>query len=147
LKNNPSNSLQVTAIIFSIAVTIAVLNGFASLIASFLRINYDWKFELCMILGMIIFQYPFIHKFPAALKLSYYYQMLLVSLRGSLLLCPLLLLNSFWRQPPLLNIAWFGLVVLYMFVNHKKKVISLSLPWYITYTWVLYPFLILILII
>ena len=129
-----------------IVITAETLNQFAKLIQHLITITYDWKFELFMVIGQLAFQLPFIFKKTQEQKWNYYFNMLLVSMMGSLLLLALLLFNHFYLLSSTLNILYFFAVVLFMFFEHKKRVEQLNLPFYISYTWVLYRFLILIFI-
>lgn len=129
-----------------VAVTAFTLSKYAFLIQHLLRIKYNWQFELAMVVGMLFFQFPFIYKFSFDSKLKYYYNMLLVSLIGSILLWPLLIINHFYACTDVLNLIYFFGVVIIMFFNHKKRVKKLALPTYLSYTWILYRFIILIFI-
>jgi hypothetical protein len=135
-KNIPA-SLRIALMLVCIAFTSFVLSHFALLIRHLLKIDYDWKFELCMVLGQLLFQFPFIFKQTAQKIFLYLYNMLLVSFIGSVLLSPLLVLNYFHPMPDMFNIISFFTVVLVMFVEHKRRVKRLSLPAFISYTWVL----------
>ena len=137
---------KITAILFCIAVTAATLSRYALLIQHLIKIKYNWQFELCMVTGMLFFQYPFIFNQPWQLKLDYYFNMLLVSCIGSVLLFPLLILNHYYFISDIFNVIYFLAVVLFMFFNHKRRVAKLKLPIFISYTWVLYRFIILIFI-
>jgi len=95
---------------------------------------------------MLFFQYPFIYKKSWSVKLAYYYNMLLVSLMGALLLWPLLIINQFDACGDTVNLVYFFAVVLCMFFEHKRRVAKLSLRVFISYTWVLYRCIILIFI-
>ncbi len=144
IKNNIP--FKITVIIFCIAITAFTLNQYARLIQHLFAINYNWQFELCMVAGMLFFQYPFIYKQSKQLKLDYYFNMLLVSLTGSLLLWPLINVNQFYRCGTLFNLLYFFSVVIIMFFDHKRRVAALQLPVFISYTWILYRFIILIFI-
>ena len=141
-----ANWFKVTAILFCIAVTSLTLNQYAQLIQHLIKIKYNWQFELCMVTGMLFFQYPFIYKQTRQLKLDYYFNMLLVSFIGSVLLFPLLILNHYQHYSDVFNLVYFFAVVLFMFLNHKRRVNKLKLPRIISYTLVLYRFIILIFI-
>ncbi len=132
---------------FSICIISITLSLYASFIHHLISINYNWFFELCMVTGMLLFQYPLIYKKPLSLKLDYYYNMLLVSLMGSFLLWPLVLVNTIYFRNDYMNIIYFFMVVLFMFFEHKRRVAKLLLPVYISYTWVLYRLVILFFII
>ncbi len=134
------------AIIF-IIITALTLSQFAKLIQHLLLINYNWLFELFLVLGMLFFQYPFIYNNNWVIKLEYYYNMLLVSLIGSILLWPLIIINNFCQCNDTFNLVYFFTVVLIMFFNHKQRVKKLKLPVFVSYTWVLYRVIILIFII
>ncbi|XZF12647.1 hypothetical protein ACTHGU_12730 [Chitinophagaceae bacterium MMS25-I14] len=130
-----------------IMVTAFTLNRYAMLIQSLLRIHYDWKFELCMVLGQLLFQLPFIFKKTLAIKGRYYYNMLLVSFMGAVLLWPLLIINHLRQLSHFVNIGYFFCVVLFMFTEHRRRVKKLELPAFMSYTWVLYRLIILAFII
>lgn len=129
-----------------IAITAFTLSRYALLIEHLLAIKYNWVFELCMVIGMLFFQYPFIYKKSWAVKLDYYFNMLLVSAMGSVVLWPLLIANRFYTCGDTVNLIYFFAVVLFMFIEHKRRVAKLSLPVFISYTWVLYRLIILIFI-
>jgi hypothetical protein len=128
------------------AVTALTLNQYAKLIRHLITINYNWLFELCIVTGMLFFQYPFIRNKTAAEKLDYYFNMLLVSFIGSALLFPLLLFNHYSNFSDTFNITWFFTVVLIMFFDHKRRVAKLTLPVLISYTWIIYRIIVLIFI-
>jgi hypothetical protein len=138
--------IQVFIMLLCIAITAFTLSKYAFLIQHLPRIKYSWQFELAMVIGMLFFQFPFIYKKSFNLKFAYYYNMLLVSLIGSILLCSLLIINHFYACTDLLNLLYFFGVVIIMFFNHKKRVNKLALPAYLSYSWILYRFIILIFI-
>ncbi|GAB2828253.1 hypothetical protein [Ferruginibacter profundus] len=137
---------KIIVMLVCIAVTAFTLSRYALLVQHLLKIHYNWQFELFMVAGMLFFQYPFIYKNNRKLKLAYYFNMLLVSLMGAVLLWPLLIVNHFEYCVDLVNIIYFFAVVWVMFWEHKRIVARLSLPVFISYTWVLYRLIILIFI-
>lgn len=137
---------KITIMLLCIVITAATLNQFAKLIQHLITIKYDWKFELFMVIGQLVFQFPFIYKKTAEEKLDYYHNMLIVSMIGSVLLLPLIIFNHFYLLSSTINILYFFAVVLFMFFEHKRRVYLLCMPSHISYTWVLYRFLILIFI-
>ncbi len=145
-KTIQTTGFKITAILICIAVTALTLHQYAALVQHLITIRYDWLFELCIVTGMLFFQYPFIYKKTWSLKLDYYFNMLLVSLIGSLLLLPLLVLNHYSNYSDTFNLLYFFAVVLIMFFDHKRRVTKLKVPWVISYTWVLYRLIILIFI-
>ncbi|MFL5764870.1 MAG: hypothetical protein ACJ77K_13075 [Bacteroidia bacterium] len=141
------NIVRIFAAIFFIAVTSFTLNQFAGLILPLLKINYDLRFELGVVTGQLLFQLPFISGATLNEKANYYYQMLQVSFIGSVLLWPLLLVNRIHLLSHLADLVSFFGIVIFMFFEHKRRVRALSLPGYISYTWILYRFLILLFIV
>jgi len=147
-KNNVINTqgFKIAVMVICVAITAITLNQYAQLIQHLITIRYGWQFELYIIIGMLFFQYPFIYKKSRSLKLDYYFNMLLVSLIGSVLLLPLIALNFYSNYSDTFNLLYFFTVVLIMFFNHKRRVAALGLPVVISYTWVLYRAFILIFI-
>jgi hypothetical protein len=137
---------KIVIIFICIGFTAFTLNQYAEIIQHLISIKYDWQFELLIVTGMLFFQYPFIYKVACSLKFDYYLNMLIVSLAGSLLLWPLLLINYFYHCSDAVNIIYFFAVVIAIFFEHKRRVAKLLLPVYISYTWILYRLLILIFI-
>lgn len=137
---------KIAVMVICITVTAITLNQYAQLIQHLITVSYGWQFELCMIIGMLFFQYPFIYKKSRSIKLDYYFNMLLVSLIGSALLFPLLVLNFYSDYGDTFNLLYFFAVVLIMFFDHKRRVAALALPVLISYTWVLFRILTLIFI-
>ncbi len=139
--------LKKASFVFCIAITAFTLSKYAVLIQPLLSIEYNWTFELLMVIGMLIFQYPFIYKMKWNIKIDYYFNMLLISLLGSILLWPLLFANHFTNIKDMVNVGYFFIVVATMFFIHKKMVTKMQLPLYISYTYILYRFIILLFII
>ena len=127
-------------------ITAFTLNRFALLIQHLIKLKYNWQFELCMITGMVLFQYPFIYKKSSHLKVDYYFVLLLISLLGAVLFWPLLLINLFYKLNDVINLSYFFAVVLMLFFIHKEAVAKLSLPGILSYTWIFYRFIILLFI-
>jgi len=135
--------VRIAIMLSCIALTAYTLSRFSLLIQSFLAIPYDWRLELVIVTGQLVFQFPFIYHKPFAVKWVYFENMLMVSLIGSLLLIPLLVLNHFYPLPIEANVSYFALVVLALFFEHRRRIHRLQLPIYLCYTWILYRLLIL----
>lgn len=137
---------KITAIFCCVIITSFTLSQYAKLIQHFLAIKYNWQFEFFMVTGMIIFQYPLLFKKSGTLKLNYFFNLLIVSLIGSILLWPLLLMNKYYKWADQIILSYFFGVVMVMFFEHKRRVAALKLPGFLSYTWVLYRILILLFI-
>ena len=74
---------KIGVMLICIAVTAFTLSRYAILIRHLLKIKYNWQFELVIVVGMLLFQYPFIYNKSTVVKLTYYYNMLLVSLMAN----------------------------------------------------------------
>ena len=134
---------KLTVAFLAVAFISFTLSRYALLVQHLLSIRYSSIFEICMVIGMLLFQFILIYKKSRKLILDYFANVLTVSVIGSLLLLPLIVINHVFPLSDLLNICYFFLVVLYMFFEHKKRVSVIGLPTYLSYTWVLYRVIIL----
>jgi hypothetical protein len=94
--------------------------------------------ELILALGQIVFQGLFLIKWNKKIILNYIGNLMTVSLMGSILLIPILILDSFFKVPELIILGWFGLTVLLMLIEHSRRIKILELPFHLTITWVIY---------
>ncbi len=139
--------VSITVMLLCVGITAYTLSRFALLIQPLLSIQYGWEFELAIVLGQLAFQFPFLYRQHRSVYLLYYYNMLQVSLIGSLLLLPLILINHWYVCGYLINLSYFFAVVAFMFLEHKRRVKKLKLPVYLSYTWALYRMILLYFII
>lgn len=139
--------LKLSLIFICTVTTVFTLSQYARLIQHLLAVKYNWLFELMMVLGMLLFQLIFILKNNRKILLDYLLKMLLVSFIGSLLLWPLLLINNFYRLSDAYNLIYFFSVVSIMFFIHKNIVTKMKLPFYLSYTYILYRIIVLLFII
>jgi hypothetical protein len=139
--------IKIIVMMLCIIITAFTLNQFSKIIQPLINAWYNWKFEMMMVTGQLLFQLPFIYKNSMEEKLNYFLNMLLISLAGSILLVPMIVLNVFYETGTTMALAWFFAVVAIMFLIHKKRVAALKLPFYVSYTWLLYRAIFLIFII
>lgn len=128
-------------LLFGILVTGLVLTKFSALIPYIKQSNHFR--EITIALGQLLFQFVFLHKSSFKKQMDYYGNLITVSLFGSILLSPILVLNALTSISFPIVIIWFLTVVLIMFFEHKRRVQLLELPSYLSYTWILYRILIL----
>jgi hypothetical protein len=133
----------ILVMLISIGITTYTLSTFSSLIQSLLSIPYDWKIEMAIVSGQLLFQLPFVWKRTRLEIIRYLCTILLISLMGSVLLWPVIILNAFYEQSQTVILIYFFAVVSIMFLVHMYRVKKLELPTYLCYTWVLYRFIIL----
>jgi predicted DCC family thiol-disulfide oxidoreductase YuxK len=131
-------------ILFATLVTSIVLFKFSKTIGVIPESNF---LRECLIaLGQIGFQWLFISKLKSQKQLTYIGNLMTISLMGSLILIPVLIINSFVSIPVIGLLAWFGLTVSIMLFEHIRRVKLLELPTILSLTWVLYRVLILLII-
>lgn len=108
--------------------------------------NATFSRELLLALGQIGFQYLFIQKITKQNQLTYIGNLVTISIMGSLILLPILLLNSFFNLNDYFILAWFGLTVNFMIYEHYRRIKLLNFTKYLTLTWILYRIIALIII-
>lgn len=132
---------RIAYLIFAILVTATVLFECAKIIPLYVQANFSK--ELALAAGQIAFQSLFLLKQHSKTRLVYLGNLMTVSLFGSLLLMPLLILNHFTAISETVNLIWFGIVVFIMFLEHYRRIQLLGLPKYLCLTWVAYRMLVL----
>ena len=143
---NPS-ILKILISIICIFTTVFTLSQYGKLVQHLLSIKYNWLFELLMVFGMLLFQLLFIYKTNKSILFNYCSKMLLISLIGSLLLWPLFIINKYYIIYDGVNLFYFFCVVSIMYFIHKSIITKMKLPYYLSYTYILYRFIILLFII
>lgn len=131
-------------IVFSTLLTAVILWQYSKMIvflptATFLR-------EVLLAVGQIGFQYIFIRQYSIQQQFNYLGNLVTVSIIGSLLLLPILLVNQFIILNPYFILAWFGLTVSVMILEHYRRVKILEMQKTLTFTWILYRIIALIII-
>jgi hypothetical protein len=123
-------------IAFALTLTSFVLFEYANLIPNLPESNIAR--EIVLAFGQIVFQSLFLLKFDQKTIINYAGNIMTVSLMGSLILTPILLLNQFINVPEILVLGWFAITVFIMFAEHFRRIKVLKLPFYLCFTWVLY---------
>ncbi len=138
---------RIAYLIFAWLVSSLVLNSYAQLFHPLVpQTTFYREFFICG--GQILFQMVFVRIIKPARVLHYLGNMMTVSLIGSLLLLPLLLVSGIGTHiSPELALVWFGVVVSFMLYIHKKRVRMLGIHWSASASWVLYRLIVLFLII
>jgi len=131
-------------IIFATIITTLVLFKFSNSITILSESNM--RRELLLAIGQIIFQSSFLLNTKRVIIIDYVGNLMTVSLIGCFFLIPLLIINSFVLLPQHIMLLGFGITVLLMFLEHSRRVTLLELPLYLSYTWILYRIIALIII-
>lgn len=129
--------------IVSIALIAYSLSRYAELLQPYLRIRYGIWFETGMAVGQILFQSFFIWRTPLATKMDYAVILVGVSLFGSALLWPVLLVGA---SPSFAGLYFMGVAGV-MFVVHWGLVHRRGLPTRLCFTWMIYRLLILVFVV
>lgn len=135
---------RIAYILFATLVTAIVLFKYSGLIKTLPAGNFSR--ELALATGQIIFQGIFFLKKSKETALNYFGNLITVSLMGSLLLLPMVLLTQLFQIHEFIILGWFGLTAAIMFAEHYRRIILLNLPHYLCYTWVIYRLIALTLI-
>lgn len=135
---------RVLYIILTILITAYTLTSFTSLIPSFPVANY--KNEFILTVGQIVFQSWFLLKNNLKAIINYIGNLMTVSLMGSLGILQLIILNGLIKIPEIMIVISFLGVVFFMFFEHRRRVRLLDLPSYLSYTWVVYRIIALLII-
>lgn len=131
-------------IFLSVVITGYTLFHFSGLIEILPVTNF--KSELLLAFSQLIFQGLFLIKKDSKTILNYMGNLMTVSLIGCIGLAQMLLLNWMFPLPQIVILISFLGVVGVMFFEHKRRVTLLELPNYLTYTWVVYRLIALLLI-
>jgi hypothetical protein len=131
-------------IAFATMITTVTLFYFSEMITHLPKTNIGR--ELLLALGQMVFQSLFLFKKDKKTTLNYLGNLMTVSLMGSMLLIPLLLLNIMMAIPEIVILAWFGITIGLMFLEHARRIKILALPFYLSITWVIYRIITLIII-
>lgn len=127
---------RIAYLIFALVITATVLFECAKIIPLYVQANF--LKELALAAGQLAFQSLFLIKQDSKTRLTYLGNLMTVSLFGSLLLLPVLILNHIAAISEIINLIWFGIVVFIMFLEHYRRIKLLGLPKYVCLTWVTY---------
>jgi hypothetical protein len=131
-------------IAFATIITTFTLFYFSEIIPTLPKTNISR--ELLLAVGQMLFQTLFLFKKDKKTILNYLGNLMTVSLMGSIILIPLLILNTIITIPELIVLGWFGITVGLMFLEHARRIKILVLPFYLSITWVLYRIIALIIL-
>ena len=131
-------------IVFAAIITSIALFKFSKLITIIPASNL--LRESVIAFGQIGFQVLFISKLNFKKQLNYFGNLMTISLMGSFILIPVLILNPIIELPQIALLFWFGLTVSFMLCEHIRRIKLLALPKHLSATWVLYRLLVLLLI-
>ncbi|UTN04727.1 hypothetical protein L0669_02205 [Flavobacterium bizetiae] len=124
---------------FALTITTFVLFEYSNLIPVLPKTSIAR--EVALAFGQIVFQSLFILNFNKQTIINYAGNLMTVSLMGSLILLPILIVSQLIIIPAIIILGWFAITVLIMFAEHFRRIKILKLPYYLCYTWILYRIL------
>ncbi|MEO8535458.1 MAG: hypothetical protein ABI441_17005, partial [Flavobacterium sp.] len=129
---------------FATAITTLILFRYSVLIPTLPKASITR--ELAIAVGQIFFQGLFLIKFDKKVIMNYAGNVMTVSLMGSLLLLPMLALQTIANISENVTLIWFAITAFIMFIEHYRRVKILELPAYLCITWVAYRLIVLLII-
>lgn len=136
---------RIAYLIVTWILTSIVLTMYARLLAPVVpATSFGREFMICG--GQLVFQLVAIAFLDRTKWLYYLGNMMTVSTIGALLLLPLLLISSMTHILPHIALGWFFLVVLFMLIDHHRRVHVLQASSLLSVSWVAYRILILLII-
>lgn len=129
-------------IVLALLFTANILFKYAQLLPFLAKNNF--VIELLLALGQIGFQWLFVQNINRQKQLNYIGNLMTVSVIGSLALVPMILINHYFYCPTYLIYFWFGATAAGMFWDHHRRIKILELPKKLSFSWILYRVLALI---
>jgi hypothetical protein len=130
-------------IIISWIVTSILLSAFTDLFIPFVSPGSVYR-ELVICGGQIAFQAAAVSLVTRSRRMEYLGNMMTVSLIGSLLLIPAIIIGGFLAVPAFIWLIYFTGVVTYMLYEHMRRMQILDLGIGMSLSWVLYRTLVLV---
>lgn len=131
-------------LVIALFITVLVLYKCAHIISILPKSNIYREISLAV--GQVLFQIMFLARRDLKTIINYIGNLLTISLFGSLILLPLIILNSIVNLPQTAILGWFAITVILMIFEHYKRIKILKLPNYLTLTWIIYRVIALIII-
>ncbi len=141
----PRGLKAIALFVLAVVVIAKTLAAFAVLVRGYLAVHYDWKLELGLVVGQVLFQWMVLLRRTWQERFSYAWVVIAVSSLGAALLWPLLVLAKF--ASPLAAVGYFFCVVAVMFAVHARLVGRHGLPWWLSGTWVVYRAILLVVLV
>jgi predicted DCC family thiol-disulfide oxidoreductase YuxK len=138
-------SYRLVYLLFTWLVVAYILTKYAGHLTPLVPLGSAYR-EYLICGGQILFQGIIISWYAPAKRWNYLGNMMTISLAGSLLLLPVLLLAQFVALNAIICTICFMGVAGLMFLEHIRRTKLLQLGWLLTITWMVYRLLVLILI-
>lgn len=132
-------------LLFTWIITSIILFNYSRLITDFVPAgNFYREFMVCG--GQIAWQLVFISFIQKKKTWDYLGNLMTISFAGGLLLLPALLISGFHFFEPVVFVIYFGLVVTLMLLEHIRRSSLLRIGGLLTFTWIVYRIILLLII-
>jgi len=132
-------------IIFTWVVSSFIGQAYAKLLIDYIPPgNLSRAFLICG--GQIIFQGGVVFLLRKEKTIHYIGNVMTITIAGAVLLLPAMIIHHFISMPSTFYAGWFAIVVLAMFLEHIRRVHYLQLPVVVSFNWVMYRLLVLLII-
>ncbi|MFD1255784.1 DUF393 domain-containing protein [Mucilaginibacter terrae] len=138
-------SYRLLYLFFTWLIVSVILTNYAGHLTPLVPLGNAYR-EYLICGGQILFQGLIISWYAPAKRWNYLGNMMTISLAGSLLLLPVLLLAKFADLNAVICIFCFMGVAGLMFLEHVRRTKLLQLGWLLTITWAVYRFIVLMFI-
>ncbi|MDR6562920.1 MULTISPECIES: hypothetical protein [unclassified Arcicella] len=136
---------RIAYLIFSWLITSLILSAYGKQMIQILPKGHTYReFMICG--GQIVFQAFVIFFYKKERIWDYLGNLMTISLAGALLLLPVLIVGNWIAFDTILYFTWFLAVVSLMFFEHLRRVKLLRLGYLVTFSWVLYRIIVLLII-
>jgi predicted DCC family thiol-disulfide oxidoreductase YuxK len=133
---------RIAYLIFTWALASFILSRYGKLLTEFMpQVPRYLEYLVCG--ALILFQGLIARLFFKHKKWDYLGNLMTISFAGALLLLPGLLIARFIPLNPAVYLAWFAVVVTWMFVEHIRRSRLLALGWTATISWGAYHVIVL----
>lgn len=136
---------RIAYLVFTWLITSLILTRYAALLTHYVPIGTGYR-EYLICVGQIFCQGIVVSLVDGKKRWDYLGNMMTISLAGSLLLLPVIMLTKWLGQIPLIYTGYFVCVAGLMFLEHIRRSKLLQLNGILSGTWVCYRLIILILI-
>lgn len=137
---------RLSYLVFAWLVTSYILSGYSTLLSGIVPSgNFSREFLICG--GQNIWQLLILFITGINKKWDYLGNMMTISLGGSFLLLPAIILSVSVELSPWLYAAYFSMIAFLMLLEHIRRTKLLNISSWLTFTWILYRVILLFIII
>lgn len=122
-----------------------LLNRYFVQIPLYRNAQFSFVHEWFIVMGQLLFQGSIVFFSRRDRILHYFGHLMTISMIGSLLLLPIILLNRIWKDLPVeFYMGYFIIPVSVMIWQHIRRTKLVGIQWFLTVTWILYRVILLV---